>query len=370
MRVTSFEVENFRNLNNFSMEAGSGANIIYGDNAQGKTNLLEAIWLFSGSRSFRGTKEKDYLKQGEEISTLQLSFFAEQREQTATMRFGKEKRFLSLNEIKKDSFSAFSGIFCTVIFSPDHLSLVKSGPEQRRQMIDFSLSQAFPKYTKALDNYNKALRQRNFLLKDIVHHPSLLDLLESWDKHIIDYGGYISAIRGGYIKQLAEYASEIYQGISQGKEKLKISYSPSFGTAEYGMKLEDYREAIRQELILRRAEEFKLGSTVVGPHRDDLNIIIDDKSARTFGSQGQQRSCILALKLGECEILQKRNQEPPVVMLDDVMSELDHSRRSYLLNQLQDKQVFITCCDTEAFREMKHGTVFHMEQGSLEKEKG
>lgn len=368
MEVSSLDVSRFRNLGDFWLEAGPGPNIIYGDNAQGKTNLLEAIWLFSGSRSFRGSRDRDFLqKEGEEIAALSLGFKAEGREQEAVLRFGNggERRHVELNGVKKDSPMAFSGIFCAVLFSPDHMSLVKGGPEGRRQMIDTSLSQAYPKYTRAMDNYQKALKQRNTLLKDISHHPSLLDMLELWDRHIMEYGGYISALRAGYIRQLGEHAAEVYRGISSGKEEFGLTYQPSFGEQFEGFTLSDFQNAVGKALAGSREEDIRFGSTSVGPHRDDLLIEVAGLSARSFGSQGQQRSAILALKLAECEILEERYGEPPVVMLDDVMSELDASRRSYLLNQMENKQVFITCCDTSAFQGMEGGRVFHMKSGML-----
>ena len=365
MKIASLSVRDFRNLDSFVFEPCDGVNIIYGDNAQGKTNLLEAVWLFTGARSFRGTKDKDFVKRNCNMCSLELEFEAEERGQAAILRYSTEQREISLNEIKQERPSALAGVFCAVLFSPDHMSLVKNGPEHRRKMIDISLSQAYPKYARALDSYNRALRQRNTLLKDISHNAQLLDMLDIWDKHISDYGGYLSALRAGYIRRLNENSQKIYDGISGGREKLSITYLPGFAGYDDMFGSKECQQALAAELIRIRCDDIRLGTTGAGPHRDDIDIMINEMSARVFGSQGQQRSCVLAIKLAECEILEKRNGEPPIVMLDDVMSELDESRRKYLLNHLEGKQVIITCCDTGAFGGMEDGCVFKMNAGTL-----
>ena len=365
MKILSLTVSGFRNLGGFDFKPQSGVNIIHGLNAQGKTNLLEAIWLFTGAKSFRAGIARDFIKRDEDFCSLDISFEAGGREQSATLRYSADKRVVELNGIKKDRPSLMAGAFCAVVFSPDHMSLVKYGPEFRRQMIDSSLCQAYPKYMVATENYNRALKQRNTLLKDIPHHSSLIDMLDVWDKHIADYGGYITAIRAGYIKLLAERAQNIYTGISEGREQLSISYAPGFDGYESSFKLSDCRLALAKEIETTRKDDLKSGSTGAGPHRDDLEIEIDRLSARRYGSQGQQRSCILALKLAENEILELRHGEPPVIMLDDVMSELDERRRAYLLNHLEGRQIIITCCDSSSFSGMRSGGVFLMNNGDL-----
>lgn len=365
MRIDQLTVESFRNIREMLFLPCEGANVIYGDNAQGKTNLLEAIWLFSGSRSFRSAKDGDYLPFGEERASLQLSFFAEEREQKASIIYYKEKKATFLNEVKQDRISALSGVFCSVVFSPDHLSLVKDGPDKRRRMIDASLCQAYPKYGKILDSYEKTLKQRNRLLKDIPQHSSLIDTLDVWDLSLLEYGAYITRMRARYIKKLAEIAADIYGGIALGKERFSAAYLPSFGGKIDDFDKQDFRAALEKAIRQSRADDIRLGSTGMGPHRDDVEIQVAGVSARSFGSQGQQRSCVLALKLAECEILQQRCGEPPVVLLDDVMSELDEGRRSFLLNQLTGRQVLITCCDASAFDGLKGGSVFHIHGGAL-----
>jgi DNA replication and repair protein RecF len=367
MKVEALKLKNFRNIREMELIPHEGANIVYGDNAQGKTNLLEAIWLFSGAKSFRGSKDGEFTSFGEKISVLNLDFYAQERSQTAGIIFNGEKKTAALNEIQQESVAKLAGMFCAVVFSPDHLSLVKQGAEKRRKFIDTSLCQAFPKYIRVLESYTKILRQRNFLLKDMARHPELGDTLEAWDENLINCGAYVTHMRARYVKKLAALAAGIYDGISSGKEVFSASYLPGTGEADIDSKTrEEIKESFRLALKDAMEEDIRTGVTTKGPHRDDMEITIGGASARNFGSQGQQRSCILALKLAECGILEERNSEPPVVLLDDVMSELDKNRREYLLNRLEGKQTFMTCCDAESFSALKEGgLIFQIKGGSI-----
>jgi DNA replication and repair protein RecF len=367
MRVEALRIKNFRNIRGIELLPNEGANIIFGDNAQGKTNLLEAIWLFSGAKSFRGAKDGEFVRFGEKDSALALDFFAQKRGQTAEISFIGEKKTAVLNEIKQESVVKLAGEFCAVVFSPDHLALVKQGAEKRRKFIDTSLCQAYPKYIRVLESYTKILRQRNFLLKDIPRHPELAETLEAWDDNLINCGAYVTHMRGRYVKKLAALAAAIYDGISSGKEIFSARYLPGTGEAESDLKTrEELRESFGFSLKASLEEDIRSGVTTRGPHRDDIEITIGGASARNFGSQGQQRSCILALKLAECGILEERNAEPPIILLDDVMSELDQNRREYLLNRLEGKQTFMTCCDAESFSSLKEGgLIFQVRDGAI-----
>jgi DNA replication and repair protein RecF len=329
--------------------------------------LLEAIWLFSGAKSFRGAKDGDFTSFGESSSAIKLNFCAQGRSQTEEIKFSGEKKTALLNEIKQESVVKLAGEFCCVVFSPDHLSLVKQGAEKRRKFIDTSLCQAYPKYIRVLESYAKILRQRNFVLKDIPRHPGIADTLEAWDENLLICGAYITHMRARYVKKLAGLASGIYDGISSGKEFFSARYLPGTGQDEIESKTrEELKESFRRILQDSLEEDIRTGVTNKGPHRDDIEITVGGASARNFGSQGQQRSCILALKLAECGILEERNAEPPVVLLDDVMSELDKSRREYLLNRLEGKQTFITCCDAESFSSLKSsGLILQIKDGAI-----
>lgn len=368
MRIDSLRLKGYRNVRDMEFCPGERANIVYGDNAQGKTNLLEAVWLFTGARSFRGARDSDYIAFGEDRASLFLRFQAEERAQTASIVFGGGGKAVCLNEVKQERISALAGRFCAVVFSPDHLSLIKEGPDKRRRMMDLSLCQASPKYGKALEQYEKNLRQRNRLIKDIPGHAALADTLDVWDAALIEYGAYIGHMRARYVSKIAAFAAEVYSGISRGREQFSVCYKPSFGGEAENLDKREFRERMAAAVRRNRGEDIRTGTTSIGPHRDDLEIRISGLSARSFASQGQQRSCILALKLAECRILEERWGEPPVVLLDDVMSELDENRRAYLLNQLGEKQVLITCCDVSAFSGMRDGRIFHIREGALERE--
>lgn len=367
MYVEELRLSGFRNLSDLVLQPHHGVNIISGDNAQGKTNLLEAIWLFTGARSFRAAKDSDYIRFGGQCARLSLSFHGEGRSQTAeiSMASEQEKKYIYLNGIKLERRSLLAGRFCAVVFSPDHLELVKREPQKRRNLLDTSLCQAYPKYEKVLDSYEKILRQRSFVLRDAQIHDQLLDMLDVWDASLVEYAGYITWMRLRYTQKLAAYAAQVYQGISGGRESFSVRYLSSCGPmpeqAERAQVTALVDEAVKQS----RGQDIKMAKTHVGPHRDDLEIEVNGKSARSFGSQGQQRSCVLALKLAECRILEEGMKEPPVILLDDVMSELDEGRRNYLLNHLKGRQVFITCCDDDMIASLNGGKVFQISGGMV-----
>lgn len=361
MNIERLEVRNFRNIEHCEITPCRETNIIYGQNAQGKTNLLESIWLFTGCRSFRGSRDKDMISFGASKAILDMDFYAFDREQNAHLEIGDSRKF-HLGGIKKTP-GQLMGSFLCVVFSPVHLSLVKDGPYERRRFLDIAVSQLKPKYAVTLSQYNKALMQRNFLLKDIKVCPELYDTLDAWEDRIAFFASEIIRQRYGYVRKLSEYADEIYAGLSSGKEKLEIAYSRR-EPSEAQNKQEIYEE-LRQQLLAARQNDILTGSTSVGPHRDDLLIKIDGLAARAYGSQGQQRSAALALKLGEAAVVRSFSTQQPVALLDDVMSELDETRQNYILNHIRQWQVFITCCDPSAVKNLKNGKKFHMDAGRI-----
>ena len=365
MNVLRLGFENFRNLCPGEIFPGETINVIHGSNAQGKTNLLEAIWLFTGGHSFRGTKDSELpvLKDGKNApaASLSMTLFTEGREQELRLELRDGRRSSVINGVEKKTGSALVGKFCAVIFSPEHLLLVKEGPSRRRAFLDGALCQSRPAFTRVLAHYNKALMQRNALLKDIPRHPELIDTLDVWDERLILFGTEVVQERAAFCQVLEPRAAEIYRGIAKNREEITLSYAP-FGGAETKTEIaERFSEALKNA----RNADARAGFTSVGPHRDDLTLTIDGLSARTFGSQGQQRSIVLALKLAEADILYRKTGERPVILLDDVMSELDMSRRDYLLNHLDGRQVFITCCDPETVRLMETGRGFYVEKGTV-----
>lgn len=364
MQITTISFENFRNLLNGSISPGGGINVIWGDNAQGKTNLLEAVWLFTGGHSFRGNKDAELprLEEGKNLpeARLQAQFFSGGREQSAVLNIQGGKRSSVINGVEKKTGSALVGKLCAVIFSPEHLLLVKEGPSKRRSFLDGAICQIRPAYAKLLAKYNRSLAQRNTLIKDIFRYPELRDTMEIWNERLVLSGSQVIRERLRYVGRIAPRAEEIYGGISKEKEKLSIRYDTSVFQNPETLE-EEFRDALKRT----EKTDLKLGFTSVGPHRDDLELQLSGLSARTYGSQGQQRSAVLALKLAEADLLEESAGEPPLILLDDVMSELDQSRQDYLLNHLNGRQIFITCCSPETVNLMERGRAFYVEGGSV-----
>lgn len=343
MMVRAFHGEGFRNLKPVDFRPCEGINVITGENAQGKTNLMEALWLFTGAKSFRGAKDAEMPAFGKDKALLSLDFTAGAREQTAQLTIERHRQ-ACLNGIALPSPARLAGNFCAVVFSPAHLSLIKDGPQSRRRFLDGAICQIKPRYANFITDYKRALMQRNALLKDVRFHSELYDLLEIWEEKLARLGAAVLLQRYRYLQRLCPLSDGIYSGLSGERERFRIRY---FGQPEAGGSagLEETAAELRAALKNTRGKDISTGFTSVGPHRDDLLVEINNKPARAYGSQGQQRSCVLALKLGEAALLQEAVGEPPVILLDDVMSELDAGRQDYILNHVRGWQVFVTCCE-------------------------
>ncbi len=362
MRLQSLNIRQYRNITEARLEADEGVNIFFGQNAQGKTNALEALWLFTGGKSFRGAKDRELPQFESDKAVLEASFYAEDREQTAKIVIDKNRHYF-VNDIEQTKISNLVGRFPAVIFSPDHLQLVKEGPEGRRAFLDAAICQIRPAYIKDLTSYYRVLSQRNAVLKEWKYSPneSLLDILT---QQVAKFGQQIVKERLNYTNCLINKVSSRYAGLSSDRETLSIAYEPG---KEYDTESERHRtDQLLTMLQEKKKADIEAGFTSVGPHREDLQIKIDQLSARSFGSQGQQRSAVLALKLAEAEILKEQTGECPMVLLDDVMSELDTSRQEYIVNQLDGWQVFITCCEPESILPKSTGKLFRVENGCIE----
>ena len=368
MIFRKLELSDFRNIESLSMEPGEKVNIICGENAQGKTNLMEALWLFTGAKSFRQTKDSEFIRFGKEKASLRADFFAEHREQNAEITFAPSKS-MKKNGIDMKSSAEYAGTCGGVVFSPSHMNLFRDGPKERRKLADTSLCQLYPKYISVLSDYNKVLLQRNTVLKDAKYHSGLIDMLDIYDEQLARLGGSIIRTRVNYCESLNKKAAEIYKGMSAGREEFFAEYKttviPENEHADSSLSTADWAEKFWNALRENRNYDFEHGSTSVGPHRDDIEVTLDGMPVRSFGSQGQQRSCILSLKLGEAKMLGEAMGEPPLILLDDVMSELDSIRRDYILNSIGESQIFLTCCDKELFAGLEDGKVFTMEKGRL-----
>ena len=359
MKIENIEIENFRNIEKMRLDFGD-VNIIYGENAQGKTNLLEALYIFSGSKSFRGAKDADLIKFGADAAKLKIDFFSNERKQNAEITI-KEKRSAKLNGIKKDSPLQLGEEIKVVEFSPAHLSMIKDGPEKRRKFIDGALCRIKSNYKAVLNEYKRCLLQRNVLLRDLQKNSELGDMLYIWNGNFAKAGAKIIFQRLKYAEALEPYAEEIFSGLSGGKEKISLKIGGAF---DYENQDGDgiYKKLI-EKLEENTADDILNGGTSVGPHRDDVDILINGISARNFGSQGQQRSCVIALKLAEAGLLKEKTGIVPVALLDDVMSELDEKRQDYILNHIKSRQIFITCCDKNTVLRLKNGKTFHIVNG-------
>lgn len=367
MQVNRLTFEGFRNLQDGEFSPCSGVNVITGENAQGKTNLLEAIWLFTGGRSFRMAKDKELVGFDREDSRLTMDFFAAERDQTAEIHING-RRSAKLNGIAQSSAAKLAGIFCGVVFSPTHLSLIKGGPQERRHMMDAAYCQLRPAYVKALNDYNRILTQRNALCKGGSVGAGADELFDLWDRQLAQTGCLLIHSRQLYLKRMAPEARKIYDGLCGGKEDFDLQYHstvPDTTDRTAG----EIAAKLYEELKKHRGDDLAAGFTTVGPHRDDLEVLIGGRCARHFASQGQQRSAVLAIKLAEATLLKDVTGERPIALLDDVMSELDTSRQDYILNHIQDWQVFITCCDSTTIFKLINGREFYMSGGKLSTEK-
>ena len=365
MEIRKLSLRDFRNIRELELEPHPGVNIVYGNNAQGKTNLMEAIWLLTGQKSFRQTRESDFVRFGQGRGEISARFFASGREQEAKLLLAGGKRSASLNGIPA-AVGELTGRFFAVVFSPTELSLVKEGPSLRRAFLDGAISQVMPRYLRTLSDLGRVTFQRNSLLSDMARFPSLDEgLLEVWDRSFARLSYSILHARLRYLRRLDPFAREIYRGISGGKEELSLRYLPSVEGDWLELSEEEGVERILAALEGSRREDLRNGFTTLGPHRDDLEILVGGISARAYGSQGQQRSCALTLKLAECRVIREVSGEEPVVLLDDVLSELDKTRRDYFLSGLAPGQLFITCCDRAGFASIRDGITWRIRDGAL-----
>ena len=346
MVIKKLKVNNFRNINSCDIDFYPGVNILYGNNAQGKTNAIEAMYIFARGKSFRASEDKELVKFGEEGFRIYIEY--EDKKGFNNLEysfFGKERR-RKKNGYKLEKIKEMIGNFKAVLFYPDDLGLVKGSPEERRSFINVALSQCYGSYLTYYYNYKKALENRNCLLK-FASKGMFVDENEliSWSHYMAEYASHIYIMRKEYVEKLKIYSEKIMSEISEGKENLDISYKSDLKNDISDIKevKEEYKRIFTQEI----EREKIVGSSLFGVHRDDLNININGNSARLFASQGQQRSIVLSLKLAEGEVNKDICGEYPVFLFDDVLSELDEKRKKYVLSGIGEKQIIITSCEEE-----------------------
>lgn len=360
MIVKSLELSNFRNYENLSLTFSPENNIMYGDNAQGKTNILEAIYLCATTKSHKGSKEKEMIRLGEEESHIRMFVERDSITHRLDMHLKKNKpKGVAIDGIPIKKSGELFGIVNVVFFSPEDLSIIKDGPSERRRFIDMELCQLDRVYLHNLINYNKVLNQRNNLLKQISFNQSLLDTIYVWDEQLVNYGTQIINARSKFIQDINEIVIDLHDKLSNGREKLCIHYEPNTTAEEFANKLS---KSLDRDVALK--------VTNVGPQRDDLSFFVNDRDIRKFGSQGQQRTAALSLKLSEIELVKKVTRDTPILLLDDVLSELDRSRQNQLLDSIGDIQILLTCTGVEEFvtNRMMTEKIYRVTNGSVKEE--
>lgn len=374
MQITKLSVDGFKNLKRVEIYPHEKLNIFCGQNAQGKTNLIEAIWLCSGVKSFRNTKDRGMIDINGEVMNIELSFKNNFREQDIKYAMAKpyvKDKNVFLNGVKLKSPSKLFGNLNCVIFTPEDLEVSKGSPDNRRQFLDLSVSQIKNSYNQVVTKYENLIDQRNTLLKNINYGKSKREELEVWDIQLAQLGAYISLLRYNYTKKLNAFASKLYDEISEGREKLEMFYSSTIfdnldGRTDFAGDLaNEYFERLKKNID----DDLRTGFTQKGVHRDDLISKINGLNSRDFASQGQHRSIALILKLSQAYILAEEIDDFPCILLDDVLSELDLSRQKFVISKIHNMQVFITCCDKNIpFDSKMHGKLFNIEKGRIVQE--
>ena len=358
MYIRSLELSHYRNYEQLSIEFDPGITILYGDNAQGKTNILEAIYLSGTTKSHRGSKDKDLIQFEEEEAHIRLRLMKYEVEHRIDMHLRKSKSkgvAVDGQSIKKSG--ELFGIVHMIFFSPEDLSIIKNGPAERRRFMNLELCQLSKLYYHNYVNYNKALNQRNTLLKQIAYHSDLQDTLEVWDTYLMEYGKSIIEERTAFIQKLNQIVKVIHQHLTGKRESIEILYEQNVTIEEYASTMERKRQT-----------DLKYQSTQTGPHRDDICFLINGVDVRKYGSQGQQRTAALSLKLAEIELVKEMIHDTPILLLDDVMSELDHHRKNYLLDSISEIQTIVTCTGYDDFIQsrLKVNQIYKVTNGTVD----
>lgn len=357
MIIESVYLEKFRNYESLELAFDPGTNIFYGDNAQGKTNILESVFLCGTTKSHKGSKDREMISFGEEEAHIRMKVRKNNSPLNIDMHLKKNKsKGIAINGVPIRKASELFGIANFVFFSPEDLNIIKNGPSERRRFIDMELCQLNKVYLSNLSNYNKIINQRNKLLKDLSGNPSLADTLDVWDMQMVSYGKKVIEERTRFIELLNEIMDEIHQKLTGKKEKLYVDY-------EENVKAQEFEEALRKG----RERDIRMKMSLTGPHRDDIGFHTDKIDIRKYGSQGQQRTAALSLKLSEIELVKRTIGDTPILLLDDVLSELDSNRQRYLLDSIKNIQTLITCTGLDDFIENQFqiNRVFHVIDGKV-----
>ena len=364
MHLCELSLSGFRNYEQLHFTAEPGVNLIVGDNAQGKTNLLEAIVYLGSGKSFRTTKSAELVRFGANFADLEARVYSEGREQTLrSVIWPGKPRQLWRNGVKKKSAGEISGVLSTVLFCPEDLMVLKSGAGSRRRLGDSALCQLRPNYDAALAEYNRLLEQKSRILKDRFDHPALLEILPEYNLRLCQVGALIISYRARFYEGLGKAASVYHGQFSGGSEEFYLTYHTVSTVDDPFATVAKLTENLQEHMERHARAELESGQCLTGPHKDDFDVTLNGLSVKTYGSQGQTRTAAISLKLAQRELCRRELGEEPVLLLDDVLSELDPGRQDFVLNQITSGQVFITCCEPGRFTKL--GQTIQISKGKI-----
>ena len=366
MILNRLELDFFRNYPHLEAEFDPRVNLIYGDNAQGKTDLLEAVAYPSSARSHRARYDREMILLGVDAAFLRGELSSRGRDFTLEAKLFRGKgRQLYSNGVRLKTAGELAGIFHTVLFCPEDLSLVRAGGAERRKFLDLAICQLWPRYAQALGEYNRLYDHKTRILRDWPENPSLLQTLDDFNLRMAQTGAILIHYRAHFIRRLSEHAPAIHREFSGGREELELGYETVSTVDDPLAPPRTILDRLLRHQETHRQAELDARQCLSGPHKDDLAVVIGGQSARTYASQGQVRTAALSLKLAQREIFQEETGEWPVLLLDDVLSELDSRRQAFVLNHIRGGQVFITCCEEEKLEGLEGGRTFHVRSGSI-----
>ena len=365
MRLCELKLRDFRNYEELELEAAPGVNLIVGDNAQGKTNLLEALVYLGSGKSWRTQKSAELVRFGGSFADLEAKVYSQEREQTLrTVVFpGKRPRQLWRNGVKKKSAAECAGVLNTVLFCPEDLLVLKSGGAARRKLGDMALCQLRPNYDAALAEYNRLLEHKSKILKERYENPAWLEILPEYNLRICQVGALLISYRARFYESLGREASVYHGQFTGGAEDFKLDYHTVSTVSDPFASVAKLTEDLQNHMESHARAELESGQCLTGPHRDDFDVKLSGLSVKTYGSQGQTRTAAISLKLAQRELMRRESGEEPVLLLDDVLSELDPGRQDFVLNQIHSGQVFITCCEPERFTKL--GQTIKIRKGQI-----
>ena len=365
MQLNNILLRNFRNYADLSLEFDSGVNLIVGDNAQGKTNLLEAISYLGSGRSFRAQKTSEMVRFGEDFADIAGNIFAEGRNQTLRWVIfnGSRPRQIWRNGAKKKTAGEIAGVLPTVLFCPEDLMVLKTGAAQRRRLGDHALCQLRPNYDAALTEYNRILDQKSRILKDHFDNPAVLEILPEYNARLCQVGALLISYRARFYESLGKAAGKFHGQFSGGAEDFLLEYKTVSTVSDPFAPTSKLTEDLKEHLQRHYWAELETGQCLTGPHKDDFSVSLSGIDLKSYGSQGQTRTAAISLKLAQRELMAREMGEEPVLLLDDVLSELDAGRQDFVLNQIVSGQVFITCCEPERFTKL--GKTIEIAKGNV-----